>query len=96
LEGEHLVAEQHVALAEHRTWRVRISQHVAEQYWRVQVGAPSTSRGTLSTTVSHGDNFLMNLIEEAISGQPSAWHHLAQWGRTALTRPATGFRTPPF
>ena len=34
----------------------------------------------------------MKLIQEAVGGDQSAWNHLAAWGHTNLTRPATGFR----
>jgi len=95
VDEERLVAEKSVSLREHQTLSVRISQHAAEEFWRVQVSNPATARGTMSTTVAPGDNFLMHLIEDAVSGQQTAWHHLAQWGHTNLTRPATGFRTVP-
>lgn len=96
LDGERLIAEQHVFIHEHQTLSVRISQHDVEEFWRVQVTNPATARGSLSTTVGTGDtNFLMKLIEEAVSGKQTAWHHLAQWGQTNLTRPATGFRAAP-
>jgi hypothetical protein len=94
-DGEQLVAERRVSLRERQTLSVRISQHTAEDFWRVQVSNPATARGSMSTTVGAGDNFLMMLIEEAVNGQPSAWRHLAQWGHTNLTRPAPGFRTNP-
>jgi hypothetical protein len=92
LDGEQLVAERDVALHERQQLSVRIWQHSEEDFWRVQVCNPATARGTLSTTVGAGDSFLMKLIEEAVDGNPSAWHHLAQWGHTNLTRPAPGFR----
>jgi hypothetical protein len=91
LDGEELVGEQHVSLRERQTVRVRISQNVDEQFWRVQVSDPGTARGRMSTTVGTGDSFLMKLIQEALSGDQSAWYHLAQWGHTNLTRPSTGF-----
>jgi len=92
LDGEELVAEQHVPLGERQGVGVRISQNVEEEFWRVQVSDPGSARGRMSTTVGTGDNFLMKLIEEAVSGDQSAWHHLAQWGHSNLTRPSTGFR----
>jgi hypothetical protein len=95
VDGEQLVAEQHVSLRERQTLSVRISQHAAEDFWRVQVSNPATARGSLSTTVGAGDSFLMNLIEEALGGYQPAWHHLAQWGHANLTRPAAGFRAAP-
>jgi hypothetical protein len=91
-DGEQVVAEQHVLLHERQTLRVCISQHTSEEFWRVHVSNPDNGRGDLSTTVGSGDSFLMKLIEEAVGGNQSAWHHLAQWGHTNLTRPATGFR----
>jgi hypothetical protein len=96
LDGERLVAERHVPIHERQTLSVRISQHDAEEFWRVQVTNPTTARVSKSTTVGCGDNsFLMGLIEDAVNGQQSAWGHLAQWGQTNLTRPATGFRAAP-
>jgi hypothetical protein len=95
LDGERLVAEQRVRLRDRQTLSVRISQHPVEEFWRVQVGDPASARGSLSTTVGTGDSFLMKLIEEAVSGKDSAWHHLAQWGHSRLTRPALGWRTVP-
>ena len=92
LDGEELVAEQHVPLGQRRTVRVRISQNAEEEFWRVQVSDPGAARGRISTTVGTGDSFLMKLIQEAVSGDQPAWYHLAQWGHTGLTRPSTGFR----
>jgi hypothetical protein len=92
LDGEQLVAEQHVPLRDRQTLRVAISQHTTEEFWRVQVSDPETAHHGMSTTVAPGESFLMNLIEEAVGGDQSAWHHLAEWGHTNLTRPNTGFR----
>jgi hypothetical protein len=94
LDGEQLVAEQHVSLRDRPLLRVSISQHTTEDFWRVQVSDPGTARRQMSTTVAPGESFLMKLIQEAVGGDQSAWHHLAQWGHTNLTRPATGFRAP--
>ena len=91
LDGERIVAERDVAIHDRHTLSVCISQHPVEDFWRVQVSNPATARRTMSTTVSAGPSFLMELIEEAVSGQPAAWHHLAQWGQTNLTRPGSGF-----
>ena len=91
-DGEQLVAERHVSLHDRQTLRVCISQHTSEEFWRVQVSNPATARKGMSTTVGSGDSFLLKLIEEAVGGNQAAWHHLAQWGHTNLTRPSTGFR----
>jgi hypothetical protein len=93
-DGEQLVAEQHVSLRDRQPLRVCISQHTTEDFWRVHVSDPATARMGMSTTVAPGESFLMKLIQEAVDGDQSAWHHLAQWGHTNLTRPATGFRAP--
>ena len=92
LDGEQLVAERDVDLRDRQQLSVRISQHAEEDFWRVQVSNPETARSSINTTVWAGDSFLMQLIQEAVSGNQAAWHHLAQWGHTNLTRPATGFR----
>ena len=74
---EQLVAEQTVAVADQHALTVRISQHPVEEFWRVDVTNPATPRGHLTTTVSTGDSFLMNLIESAVRGEPgwrgAAW-----------------------
>ena len=95
LDGEQLVAEQRVPIHERQTLSVRISQHPVEEFWRGQVGDPATARGFLNTTVGTGDSFLMKLIEEAVGGKQTAWHQLAQWGHSTLTRPGLGWRTVP-
>jgi hypothetical protein len=78
---EQLVAEQVVAVETHRVVTVRISQHLVEDFWRVDVtGGNGCGSGRVSATVSPGDSFLMNLIEGATSGEPVAWRHLAEWG----------------
>ena len=89
---EQLVAEQHVSVRDQQTLRVCISQHATEDFWRVQVSDPATAHKGISTTVAPGESFLMNLIREAVDGDQSAWNHLAAWGHSNLTRPATGFR----
>jgi hypothetical protein len=83
---ETLIAEQTVSIHERSSLTVRILQHEAEDFWRVDVTDSATSRGHISTTVASPDSFLMILIEEAVSGQPLAWQHLAQWGQDNLTR----------
>jgi hypothetical protein len=93
LDGERLVAEQRVPIHDGQTLSVRISQHLAEEFWRVQVGDSATARGFLTTTVGAGDSFLMKLIDEAVGGKQSAWRHLAQWGHSRLIRPTLGWRT---
>lgn len=84
-EEETLVAEQVVSLDQTGALTVRISQHRAEDFWRVDV-----SRGLeperRSTTVAPGDSFMMNLIQGAVSGEPVAWRHLAHWGQDAMGR----------
>jgi hypothetical protein len=59
----------------------------------VEVGNDEAGRGHVTATAAPGDSFLMNLIEDAISGQPAAWRHLAQWGHANLGGPASGSRT---
>jgi hypothetical protein len=92
LDEEQLLAEQHVSIRDRPTLRVCISQHTTEEFWRVHVSDPATAHEGMSTTVAPGESFLMKLIEEALGGDQSAWNHLAAWGHTNLTRPATGFR----
>jgi hypothetical protein len=72
-DGEKLVAEQLVLLEPEGALKVRISQHRAEDFWRVDV------EGRRSATVGGGDSFMMNLIQGAVSGEPVAWRHLAHW-----------------
>lgn len=77
---EQLVAERVVSTDQAGATTVRISQHAAGEFWRVDV---SRSRGGhMSTTVAPGDSFMMDLIQGAVSGEPVAWNHLAHWGRT--------------
>lgn len=86
---EVLVAEQVVSGGCAGPLTVRISQHRAkelwaDEFWRVDVSRdPSVGSGHRTTTVATGDNFMMNLIEEAVSGEPLAWSHLAAWGRAS-------------
>ncbi len=75
---------------------VSISQHTAEDFWRVHVSDPATARQAMSTTVAPGESFMMNLIQEAVGGDQSAWHHLAEWGHNNLSRSAPGFRGAAF
>ncbi|MDE3203031.1 MAG: hypothetical protein KGQ66_02280 [Acidobacteriota bacterium] len=79
-EQESLIAERVVDLPSEKPLNVKIWQHVAEGFWRVDVGrhgGPSWS----TTTVGDGDSFMMNLISAALSDEALAWRHLAQWGR---------------
>ena len=85
---EQLVAEQTVAVAERHALTVRISQHPVEDFWRVDVTNQATPPGHLTTTVSPGDGFLMNLIESAVQGEAVAWRHLASWGQSNMARKA--------
>ena len=81
MSAEQLIAEQVVALEAQRAVTVRISQHLAEDFWRVDVkGGNGSGGGHVTATVAPGDSFLMNLIEGAMSGEQVAWRHLAQWG----------------
>ena len=92
---ETLIAEQTVSIRDRSALIVRILQHETEDFWRVDVTDSATSRGHISATVASPDSFLMVLIEEAVSGQPLAWRHLAQWGQDNLTRPGRGRPTSP-
>jgi hypothetical protein len=67
---------------------VRISQHPAEDFWRVDFSREPARAGRTTTTVAPGDSFMMNLIEGAVSGEPVAWRHLAHWGQDAIGRSA--------
>jgi len=82
---ETLVAERVVSLERAGALTVRISQHRAEDFWRVDVSREAASERR-TTTVAPGDSFMMNLIEGAVSGEPVAWRHLAHWGQDALGR----------
>ena len=83
-DGENLIAEQVVPVRDRLPLTVRISQHPSEEFWRVEVGNDEAGGGHVTATAAPGDSFLMNLIEDAISGQAAAWRHLAQWGRTRI------------
>jgi hypothetical protein len=87
---EQVVAEQTVAVAEQHALTVRISQHPVEDFWRVDVTNQGPPQGHLTTTVSPGDSFLMNLIEGAVQGEQVAWRHLASWGQSNLSRQPAG------
>ena len=77
---EQVVAVQTVSLRENQEMRVTISQHEAEQFWRVEVVNPRTARAHMTTTLAGDDSFMTNLVQDAVSGQQLAWLHLAQWG----------------
>ena len=88
-DGEQLVAEQVVAVGRSGALTVRISQHTAEEFWRVDVSSePASAPGHMTATVSPGDSFMMHLIRDAVAGEDLAWRHLAYWGRDNLTRSA--------
>jgi hypothetical protein len=87
-EEELVVAEQVVSIAQSHSLTVRISQHAAEEFWRVDVSCPSGPPRSISTTVAPGDSFMMHLINGAVSGEQVAWRHLAHWGQDNLARPA--------
>lgn len=92
-DGEQLVAEQLVPIAQERALTVRISQDRAEDFWRVVVSRdPAAADGHMTATVAPGDSFMMNLIQGAVSGEEVAWRHLAQWGQDNLGRAATAGR----
>lgn len=86
-DGEQLVAEQVVPLEQAGALTIRISQHPAEDFWRVDVSRdPADPAIGMTTTVAGGDSFMMNLIEGAVRGEPVAWRHLAHWGQDAIGR----------
>ena len=88
-EDEQFVAEQTVTTEREHTVTVRISQDPVEDFYRVAVTSPASPAQHLTTTVSPGDSFLMNLIQGAVSGEQVAWRHLAHWGQGNL-RAASG------
>ncbi len=91
-DDEQLVAEQVVATDAVRTLSVRISQHRSEDFFRVEVTSLAAPDLAASTTVSPGDSFMMNLIDQAMRGEQVAWRHLAHWGRDNLSHAG---RVPP-
>ena len=84
-EDEQLVAEQTVSVDRERAVNVRISQDPVEDFYRVAVTSLASPERHLTTTVSPGDSFMMNLITGAVSGEQVAWRHLASWGRDNLS-----------
>lgn len=85
-DGEQLVAERVVPINPARALTVRISQHRAEEFWRVDVSSdPDRPHCHTTATVGPGDSFLMTLIEGAVSGEQAAWRHLAHWGRGSVS-----------
>jgi hypothetical protein len=82
---------QTVSTAGANALKVRISQHAAEDFWRVEfeeAGPCPAGRAHMSTTVAAGDSFMMHLILGAMSGEQVAWRHLAHWGQDNLGQPA--------
>jgi hypothetical protein len=92
-DGEQLIAEKDVPVRDQQVLHVQISQHEAEDFWRVAFRDANLARRSANITVAAGESFAMSLIQEAIGGQQSAWDHLAQWGHSALLRPAITYRT---
>jgi hypothetical protein len=78
-DDEVLVAEQIVDGGGSAPLTVRISQHSAEDFWRVDVSR-TPGAAHRSATVAPGDSFMMNLIQGAVGGEAVAWNHLAAWG----------------
>lgn len=83
-DDEQLVAERVVATGRAGAATVRISQHFSEEFWRVDV--TRTEGQSKSATVAPGDDYLMPLIQGAVSGESIAWTHLAHWGRDGARR----------
>ncbi len=75
--------------------KVRISEHADEEFWRVDIAAPSEHGRGASATVAAGDSFLKHLIDRAVGGEDTAWQHLAAWGEDNLRRPVPGVRVGP-
>ncbi|HUE58757.1 MAG TPA: hypothetical protein VMO88_04170 [Acidimicrobiales bacterium] len=94
-DGERIVAERDVLLRDRHTLKVRISEHADEEFWRVDVAAPSERGQAASATVAAGDSFLKDLIDRAVGGEKTAWRHLAAWGEDNLRRPVPGVRAGP-
>lgn len=84
-DDEQVVAEQVVTMERDHALTVRISQHPAEDFYRVDVTNQAGPARCMTTTVSPGDSFMMNLIEGAVSGEAVAWRHLAHWGQENLS-----------
>ncbi len=84
-DDEQLLAEQIVAIERQQALTVRISQHTAEDFYRVDVASVVAPDHSTTTTVSPGDSFMMNLIQGAMSGEQVAWRHLAHWGHDNLS-----------
>jgi hypothetical protein len=95
LDGEIVVAENEVLLRDDYLLNVRISEHPGEQFWRVNVTVPSEQGTAASATVGAGESFLTHLIDGAISGEETAWRHLAAWGHHNLCRSVPGVRVGP-
>jgi hypothetical protein len=90
-----LVAEHDVLLHDDYLLNVRISEHAAEQFWRVNVTVPAEAGTEASATVAAGESFLMHLIDRAVGGEEAAWRHLAAWGHDNLCRSVRGVRVGP-
>ncbi|MGH9114785.1 MAG: hypothetical protein ACRDWW_03050 [Acidimicrobiales bacterium] len=91
-EGEELVAERVVEIHDNQTLNVRISQHAADEFWRVDIQSLGATRGTTTTTVGFGDSFLVHLIHDAVREEQAAWRHLAECGHANLARSAPSLR----
>jgi len=83
--SEKLVASRGVTVNS-QCLDVSISQHVDEQFWRVDVRHPVGSSAT-GTALDSDDNFLYYLIKSAVAGESSAWESLARWGHRRLDQP---------
>lgn len=84
---EQLVAEQTVTIDIAQALTVRITQHPAEEFYRVDVASSTAPEWRASTTVAGADNFMIDLIHGALSGEQVAWQHLAHWGQGNLAGP---------
>lgn len=81
---EKLVASRGVMVNRQRL-DVSISQHLDEQFWRVDVRHPGGS-STTSTALDGDDNFFCYLVKSAMAGEGSAWDSLAHWGQRRINR----------
>ena len=81
---EKLVASRGVMVNRQRL-HVSISQHLDEQFWRVDVRHPVGS-STTGTALDADDNFFCYLIKSAVAGEGSAWDSLAHWGHRRINR----------